>query len=265
MIIQPQNFAFGKNWKRYLKKGFNDTSLQISKQYIKSFLKITDLNSKSFIDIGCGSGVHSLAAIELGAKVVSLDMDIDSVECCRELSKNHHSENWQIFQGSILDYELMGRLGEFDIVYCWGVAHHTGKMYQALDNLGKLVKKGGLLYVAIYNKVPGRRGSKMWLFIKKVYNSSNFLLQKIMELIYMTVMFLNILVRFKNPFSEIRNYQQKRGMAWSTDLIDWLGGYPYEYASVEEIFRFYQDRGFVLENIKTTNYIGCNQFLFRKK
>ena len=262
--MDSPRFAFGKNWKKYLKKGFNDVSLRKSEEYLKSFLQL-DLRDKTFVDIGCGSGVHSLAAFKLGAQVTSIDVDQHSVECCEELAKKHHSPTWQVKQGSIVDDTFVSSLGCFDVVYCWGVAHHTGNMFKALANLANLVTPSGLLYVAIYNEVPGRRGSKMWQAIKRRYNFAGPVVKKIMEWIYISLMFLGIVVRLRNPFTEINNYYQKRGMHWTTDLIDWLGGYPYEYARAEVIFNFYRDRGFDLVNLKTTNYIGCNQFVFKKR
>jgi SAM-dependent methyltransferase len=258
-------FHFGKNWQEYLDKHFSHDALSASKKELSAFLRVS-LEGKTFVDVGCGSGAHSLAALELGAsKVVSVDSDEDSVICARQLKEKFHKSNWEIQGGSLLDLEFIKSLGTGDIVYCWGVAHHTGDMWQALDNLAYLVKPEGLLFVAIYNYVEGRRGSKMWFQVKKTYNRSPWLIKKALEGLYISWNFLALILHLKNPFKAISNYKRKRGMAWSTDMVDWLGGYPYEYASTEEIFNFYNKKGFELQNIKTTNYIGCNQFLFRKK
>lgn len=260
-------FEFGKNWQKFLNNHFSNEVLEASKSKIVDFLKVDSLKNKTFIDLGSGSGLHSLAALELGAeKVVSVDYDKKAVKCAEQLKVNSpHKEKWQIKEGSILDLNFLTNLGYFDVVYCWGVAHHTGNMWQALENISKNVKIGGLLFIAIYNNVEGKLGSKMWWQIKRFYNLAPFFVKKIMEYVYISYNFLILLLHFKNPFAVINSYKIKRGMAWSTDLVDWLGGYPYEYASVKKIFDFYKERGFELQNIKTTNYIGCNQFLFIKK
>ncbi len=261
-------FAFGKNWEDFVNNNLSDNTLSLSVKSMANFLDSSVINKKSFLDVGCGSGIHSLSALKLGAShVVSTDVDMDSVkstENVKNWSKTYDSV-WSIKQGSILDKSFVDNLGQHDVVYCWGVAHHTGDMWKALENLTGLVKVGGVIFLAIYNNVEGKRGSKMWHKIKKTYNKSPLFFKKIMEWFYISWSFIMLLVRFNNPFYVISNYKKKRGMSWKTDLVDWLGGYPYEYASVSEIFDFYHKKGFYLEKIKTTNYIGCNQFLFIKK
>lgn len=262
-----KQFAFGKNWQDFLQKKYNLKSLEKSKIYLKDFLDGHDIKDKTFLDVGCGSGIHSLAALELGAKkVFSIDVDKDSVECTESLRDNKNDGyNWEIREVSLLDDKEINQLGKFDFVYCWGVAHHTGDMWRALDNLAKLVSDDGFLILAIYNEVPGKFGSKTWHYIKKFYVNSNFFIKKLMEITYVSSSFLKLCVSSRRPFKFIKKYKEKRGMDWKVDLIDWLGGYPYEYASVEDIFNFYKKNySMTLVNLKTTNYIGNNQFLLKK-
>lgn len=264
--IKETAFAFGENWRNYITKYFSNEALESSTKRLREFLGVETLEGKTFIDLGSGSGIHSLSALTLGAtKVVSVDVDTEAVKCAEDLKKNSKfKDRWEIYHGSLLDKDFLGSLGQFDIVYSWGVAHHTGDMWKALDNISHSVKQNGTLFVAIYNYVEGKRGSKMWFAIKKFYNRAPTILKKIMEWVYIGSSFVLLLLKLNNPFRILREYKNKRGMAWSVDLVDWLGGYPYEYASVKEIFDFYKQRGFELQNIKTTNYIGCNQFLFIK-
>lgn len=265
MKKESGQFAFGKNWKKFIA---NNKILEVSRQsekYLADFLLPLSIQNKSFIDVGCGSGVHSLAAKNLGvANILSVDIDQDSVDCCLSLKDQFGQEaDWEVKKASILDLSSIGNR-QFDIVYCWGVAHHTGKMWQALANLGELVAHGGVLYLAIYNKVEGRLGSQLWLKIKLFYHQGGTLVKKLMEWLYLFGCFCKLVIHLKNPFKVIRHYQRKRGMSWKTDLIDWVGGYPYEYASAGEIVDFYY-KDFYLLRLKTTNYLGCNQFLFIKK
>jgi ubiquinone/menaquinone biosynthesis C-methylase UbiE len=132
----------------------------------------------------------------------------------------------------------------FDIVYSWGVLHHTGDMWKAIENAARLVKPGGRFVIAIYNRADAARyfNSERWQKIKRFYNHSPRPVQAAMELGYRGAHAANKLRQFQDPRKVAEEYRHSRGMALKTDLIDWLGGYPYEFASVEEIVRFGEGR-----------------------
>ncbi|MDR2412083.1 MAG: class I SAM-dependent methyltransferase [Holosporales bacterium] len=140
-------------------------------QSLRVFLKEDSIEGKRFLDIGSDSGLFSLATYRLGAEVVSFDYDEDSVQCTQKLKDmmGDTSRLWSVFQGSILDQEMLRGLGTFDIVYSWGVLHHTGNMQQAFENVAPLVAPHGKLFISIYNDQGFP--SKGWLYIKKMYNS----------------------------------------------------------------------------------------------
>ena len=263
-----KRFSFGKNWQRFL-NSLTEERIKEAEKSLTSFLGLENLKGKTFLDIGCGSGLFSYAAYRLGAdKIVSFDIDPFSVKCCEYLhSKAGKPKNWKVLQGSVLDNKFLETLGEFDIVYAWGVLHHTGNMWQAIKNSAKLVKKGGFYYIAIYNKVDGLLGSKFWLKVKKFYNEYPLIGRIFLEPMYMFACILKFLIKGKNPINEIKNYSKERGMSWRTDISDWLGGYPYEFASVEEIFKFIKTHfpSFELVNIRTTSGSGNNEYLFIRR
>ncbi|MHC4651550.1 MAG: class I SAM-dependent methyltransferase [Planctomycetota bacterium] len=260
-------FAFGQNWHRFLEL-LSEQRVKTAVDSIRDFTGLPDLKGKSFVDIGCGSGLFSLAAYRLGAeRLVSFDVDEFSVACCRHLHEQAGAPASSIVRGgSILDEQLVAELGTFDVVYSWGVLHHTGRMWDAVRNAGGMVNPGGYFYITIYNRRRGLRGSRTWLRIKRLYNRMPPAGRKLMEYVYIANYFQSKLIRFKNPMKRIRDYQEKRGMNWRTDVTDWVGGYPYEFASVQEIFDFVRQTfpDFLLEGLKSTRGLGTNWFLFRR-
>lgn len=271
MTDQP-TFSFGRNWLEFL-SSIDEERIGLAAESLTSFLGMPSLKGKTFLDVGCGSGLFSLAAFHLGAEhIVSFDVDPFSVECCRHLHKvAGHPPHWEILAGSVLDESFLESLGYFDIVYSWGVLHHTGRMWNALEYTARRVGAGGHLYLALYNKIVTRSGNvswihPFWLKVKSLYNHHPFVGEYIILPIALAAYLAIVLVQFKNPLKHIKNYRSARGMSWITDAKDWLGGLPYEFATVEEVFLFLKTRfpDFNLVNIKTTGGRGLNWYLFQR-
>jgi len=265
-------FSFGRNWQAFL-RNFDEDRVKNAEFSLTDFLNVPDLRGKSFLDIGCGSGLFSYAAFKLGAKrLVSFDVDPFSVECCKYLhGKAGTPSHWEVTEGSILDPGFLEGLGTFDIVYSWGVLHHTGRMWDAIDNSARLVNAGGCYYIALYNKILSRNGSTswihpFWLKIKQTYNRHPGLATYVLEPLAMAAYMSMVVARLENPVTHLKNYKSHRGMSWKTDATDWLGGYPYEFATVEEVFKFVKStfQEFNLMNIKVTSGRGLNWFLFQR-
>ena len=261
-------FKFGRNWQRYIENYFDSERVEIAARSLADLIG-EELTGKTFLDIGAGSGLFSLCAhLADAAKVISVDVDPDSVQACRRLWRSIGSpETWEIFEGSILDSGFVSRLPRADVVYSWGVLHHTGDMYTAIRNASTLVTPGGLLCIAIYNRVTeGFLDSRRWWKIKRRYNHSPRWAQRAMETAYLGYWTARELGGRRNPIRVASEYKQTRGMALMTDLIDWLGGFPYEYATVDEIVSFCRV-ACGLQELKITRIptaaTGNNQFVFR--
>ena len=263
-VLRGERFEFGRNWQRFLNI-LNEDHIAEAVRSLKRMLEIEDLNEKSFLDVGSGSGLFSLAARRLGARVYSFDYDPQSVTCAVSLRDHFFpgDTKWTVEEGSVLDDEYVKSLGQFDIVYSWGVLHHTGDLWHALDNATLSVGQGGRLWIAVYNDQGWH--SHMWARVKRLYCSS--LLGKIVVIaVYFPYFFgdglLKDMLLRKNPVSRYTNYKRERGMSRLTDWLDWLGGYPFEVAKPEEIFYFLKNRGFQLERLKTCGGgLGNNEFV----
>ena len=267
MTESEGRFAFGANWRKFLAT-LDTVRIQRAESSLLEMLRLETLSESSFLDIGCGSGLFSLAARRLGTRVRSFDYDPESVACAYILRERYFPQDpvWTIETGSALDAVYMNSIGRFDIVYSWGVLHHTGDLWRALDLAEKCVAPGGRLFIAIYNDQGWR--SRVWLRVKRAYVAGGAVARRALLLGSLLLLWGPTWLRELyqgRPGYTWRNYRGLRGMHPWRDLVDWVGGYPFEVARPEQIFDFFRDRGYTLERLVTAaGGIACNEFVFRK-
>jgi 2-polyprenyl-6-hydroxyphenyl methylase/3-demethylubiquinone-9 3-methyltransferase len=267
-VARGQRFEFGDNWANFLSV-LDDDRISAAERGLQRMLETERLDGLSFLDIGSGSGLSSLAAKRLGARVHSFDYDPQSVACTSELRRRYFSSttDWIVERGSALDGDYLRALGSFDIVYSWGVLHHTGSMWRALENAIIPVAPAGKLFIAIYNDTGSQ--SRRWEWIKRTYNGLPAPVRKPFAVAVTIPAEAKAAVSATlrgRPGDYLRswtNYRRRRGMNKWHDIIDWVGGYPYEFATPDQVFDFYRARGFTLAKMKCGGVgLGCNEFVF---
>jgi 2-polyprenyl-6-hydroxyphenyl methylase/3-demethylubiquinone-9 3-methyltransferase len=267
---EETRFGFGKNWANYLATVDDERILEAERSLV-DMIGREAIAGQRWLDIGSGSGLFSLAAARLGASTLhSFDYDPDSVACTAELRRRAGigDDRWTVEQGSVLDGGYIDGLGRFDVVYSWGVLHHTGDLWEAFGNAVRAVAPGGLLWIAIYNDQGPR--SSVWSAIKYLYNR---LPSSLRTPYAVAIMLPRELLSFAvhtakgRPRTYVRSwtqYQSARGMSRWHDLIDWVGGYPFEVASPELVFTEARKHALTLEHLVAGRGLGCNQYVFRR-
>ena len=270
-ISAESRFAFGANWKSFVEL-VDEPRIAAARRSLIDALGVTDMTGQTFLDIGCGSGLFSLAAHQLGARVRSFDLDLDSVAATAELRRRHARDSgWLVEHGSIFDEQYVAALGCFDIVYSWGVLHHTGDLWRAVDVAARLVGPRGLLFVSVYNDQGFE--SRMWRRVKRCYNASGPVTRRILVAAssgYLrrqrpTRVIARLALRVAGRQAPQAPEGLERGMSVRHDLIDWVGGYPFEVAKPEDVFGCVRRLGFELRHLKTcAGGLGCNEYVFER-
>jgi len=266
-IRRGERFAFGANWRQFLDE-LTPARIAEAMDSMRELLGIHQLQEKSFLDIGSGSGLFSLAARRLGARVHSFDFDPQSVACTEQLRAEFQpgDRDWRIETGSVLDTVFIASVGRHDVVYSWGVLHHTGAMWQAITNATSAVAPGGMLVVALYNRQPLL--TPFWVGTKRLYQALPTLLRPLLVfpffLLFALLGFAADLVKWRSPLDRWRG-RRRRGMRMYRDAVDWVGGWPFEVASPAEVVEFCRALGFRLARIRTVGgRHGCNEFVLRR-
>lgn len=268
-MFNSDHFAFGKNWASYSSLIGNREVEEAEKGLLK-LVERERLSGASFVDIGCGSGLHSLAAARLGAgRIVAVDYDLDSVNTTKSLFERYTvAVPHQVERFDILSGDALSRYGLFDVVYSWGVLHHTGDMWRAIENAAHLVRPDGVFVFSLYRRTYM---DFFWKLEKALYSKAPELLQQIIRGVYVGAFRLGLLLSSRSFEAHVANYRTTRGMDFYHDVHDWLGGYPYESATASQVAQKLAELGFVrVREITQPTSVGllgsgCNEYVYARQ
>lgn len=264
------HFEFGRNWRSF-SEIIDQRAIENAELGLLKLLPREAINGHTFLDIGCGSGLHSLAALKLGAsRVLALDIDDTSVETTRAVLTHHApSSQWDTRTLSVFNVEVSA-FGQFDLVYSWGVLHHTGDMQRAIERASALVVPGGLFAFSLYQKT---KLDWFWKIEKRLYSQSSARVQSVIRFLYTQAFRVAFALKGRSFRSYVANYRSFRGMDFSHDTHDWLGGFPYESATAHEVeqmltaLEFDRVRQFVRYDHVRMGWLGsgCDEYVYRKR
>jgi 2-polyprenyl-3-methyl-5-hydroxy-6-metoxy-1,4-benzoquinol methylase len=259
-------FDFGENWAAYSAHALTPERFAAARRDFANLMEpALPLTGKTFLDIGFGQGLSLISAGLAGARAYGIDINPKCADVLRsnfEALASECEHQPTITEGSILDEESVHRLTGwephgFDIVHSWGVLHHTGDMWRAIDIACGLVRPGGILVLALYNR---HWSSRAWLAIKKTYVAAPRFAQSALNVAFTPALYLaKLAATRRNPLTK------ERGMDFYYDVVDWIGGYPYECAAAEDVVTHMRRNGFECVTMTAATVpTGCNEFVFKR-
>jgi len=262
------HFAFGRNWASYA-ESIAEAEILEAEAGLQRLLGGQGLVGLRFLDIGCGSGIHSLAALRLGAAdVVAVDLDPDSVATTRAVLAHHAAAGrFRVEQISVFDLQPI-KLGTFDVVYSWGVLHHTGDMYGAVRTAAQMVGERGQFVFALYRRTWC---CPLWKIEKRWYSRTSGTMQSLARGVYKFFFRLGLWATGRRFSRYVETYKRNRGMDFEHDVHDWMGGYPYESISPGKVDALVGGLGFRKVRVFARSFrltgvfaSGCDEYVYER-
>jgi len=109
-----------------------------------------NLAGKKALDVGCGQGRWAYGLKKIGCDVLGIDTSPSAIELARKWGLNAKVMN-------LFEISNAGLAGQFDLVWCWGVIHHTADPERAFRSVVDAARRGGLIHCYVYSRPRSRR------------------------------------------------------------------------------------------------------------
>ena len=134
---------YDRHWSTYV------PNIEPCREHVEMFFGEGEIEDKLVLDAGCGTAVFSFVFTEKGARdVVALDLTKRSLLEARMRTKRLGSGKVHFVRATMLSLPFGDEA--FDVVWAWGAVHHTDRPWEALAELCRMVKIGGVLFLAVY-------------------------------------------------------------------------------------------------------------------
>jgi 2-polyprenyl-6-hydroxyphenyl methylase/3-demethylubiquinone-9 3-methyltransferase len=214
------------------------------------------VKGKNVLDGGSGSGMVSVGFALLGANVTGVDITPQCVENGKR-NAERFGVQCRFFCKDLTDLDLGNE--RFDIVYSWGVIHHSEDARKSFSNLAKHLKPGGEMVLAVYLKTYL---SGFWNFSRVFYQKAPKWFQSIFR--ESGSCFLNGVDFIKKLIFGKSRYML-RGTNNKELINDWFGVPHRTFHSYDEVFQWFRENGlnYKLVNPATGRFKSTSNFVVR--
>ena len=207
-----------------------------SETHWKIFYSPQDIEGKSVLDAGCGTGIFSIIFARNGAaSVLGIDISEGSLETAKALKTKFDLENASFQKQDMLDLPFADE--SFDIVWAWGTVHHTTDPFKAMSELIRVLRAEGSILLAVYTRT---RVTFLHEIIRKALvrtpRKTWKALSKILALVLSPVVYF-----FK------KREKSRKGEKLEELIMDWYFVPIRHYYYPEEIKVFLEEQGFTIE------------------
>jgi len=225
-------------------------------EHVELFFSDAEIEGKRILDAGCGMGVFSVVFGKKGAaRVIGIDLSEEGVRRAQRAASHFNLSNVEFREGNIL--RLPYPDGSFDIVWSWGTLHHTAEPLKALEELIRVLKNGGTLFVTLY------RSTKLSFLHEGIRKTLRLAHRRMWPLLAKLI----ALALFPATLFLKRRKKARAGENLSDLVLDWYFNPVRHYYRPGEIRQLLEQEGLIIEKFLPASgrFNSTSNFIFKAK